>query len=64
LIIIENQYELEQMVYLKTDPDQLRRLVTGVMQTPDGILYQLTFVSTVSLHYEFEISDGKDTLNP
>lgn len=52
MIVIDNKFELKQMVFLRTDPEQHRRLITGIRLCADGsILYELSFASGTSWHY-------------
>lgn len=53
------QYDMEQEVYLKTDPYQYPMLVTGYKITPNTVIYYLTMGSSESAHYDFEISETK-----
>jgi hypothetical protein len=53
---IENKYNLGDEVYLKTDPDQYLRIVTGISIRQVGILYELSCAEDTSTHYDFEIS--------
>lgn len=55
-IVLDNKFELEATVYLKTDKEQMPRLVTGIRLTPTGILYHLSQGPQESYHYECEIS--------
>lgn len=61
-IVINNKFDLEEMVYLKTDPEQIKRMITGIKICVDfSILYELTFSAfEASWHYEAELSGGKD----
>lgn len=56
-MIIDNKYEFGQTVYLKTDPDQLPRIVTRFQVTPMGVFYGLCSGTNDTWHYEMEISD-------
>lgn len=61
MIVIENKFNLEQLVYLRTDKDQLPRLVTGInIRQGDRLLYELSSGSTTSWHNDFEISVEKN----
>ena len=53
-------YSFGDIVYLKTDPDQLPRMVVGLTVRPTGILYELSHGATGSDHYEIEISPTPD----
>ena len=55
-------YNIGDYVYLKTDIDQYKRLVTGYTVRTDGILYLLSLGSEETSHHELEISDEIDIL--
>lgn len=58
VMVIDNKYEIEQTVYLKTDTEQLQRVVTAITIKPmDLLVYELSCGRESSDHYEFEISD-------
>lgn len=59
---IDNKFDLEQKVYLTTDPEQLVRVITAIHVRPGYLLYELTAGTTASDHYDFEISPDEDTL--
>ena len=48
------------IVYLKTDPEQHKRMITGFRTVPGAKMVQLTFGVEYSEHYEEEISDQKN----
>lgn len=52
-------HQIGDLVYLKTDPEQLDRLVTGYIVRPNDILYELSHDSKASNHYHFEITIEK-----
>lgn len=52
-------YKIGDTVFLKTDPDQLERLVTGISIRQSGISYAVAKSSNESWHYDFEISKDK-----
>lgn len=58
---IKNKFNIGDMVYLKTDPEQHPRMVIGISIKPNGFTYILAFGSNESYHYELEISNTKDT---
>lgn len=59
--MIPIKYELGQVVYLITDPDQRERIVTAIIIRPSAIIYELTKSDQGSSeHYEFEISNALD----
>lgn len=55
-MVINNAYEIGDEVYLKTDFDQLLRIVTGIIVRPSCVVYELSQGSANSEHYDFEIS--------
>lgn len=55
-------FAMGEVVYLKTDPDQLPRIVTGIDIRPGGSAgwrYQLGGAVTESYHYAMEITREK-----
>lgn len=62
MMLISNKYEIGAMVYLKTDIDQLQRMVTSIIVRPHIIVYELSCGSTASEHYDFEITDEENVL--
>lgn len=60
MIVINNEYEIGDIVYLKTDQDQLPRIVNCIKVFKHGELnYELAQGTLVSLHYEFELQKEK-----
>jgi len=58
-IEIDVEFEPEQIVYLKTDPDQHERIVTEYKVGRNFILYCLSCGTEFTSHYAFEISKEK-----
>ena len=58
----KSKYGIGELVYLKTDLEQLERLITGVKFNANGIVYTLQQGVYESTHYEIEISYEKDVL--
>ena len=56
------KFEIGDYVYLKTDIDQYKRLVTGYTVRPNVVIYNLSFGSEETTHYELEISEEVDML--
>ena len=54
------EYDLEQIVYLKTDREQLERIITGINISPSGIIYRVNCADMDSFHYDFEMTKNKD----
>lgn len=61
-MLADTQFELGQEVFLKTDIDQQKRLITGICIRPTGINYELTCGANSSWHYDFEILIEKDVM--
>lgn len=59
---LESKYDFGDIVYLKTDPDQVERIVTGITYRPLGVLYSISYTTTESSHYDFEITRERDIL--
>lgn len=56
------KFEIGQTVYLKTDIEQRKRLVTGYKVRPNIVMYYLSFGMEESQHFEIEISDTEDII--
>ena len=58
---MEETYSIGDFVYLKTDPDQNKRLITGILiRDKQVVTYGLTCGSNEETwHYSFEISIDK-----
>jgi hypothetical protein len=61
-MVIPNKYNIGDIVYLVTDPDQNERMVIGINIRQGAILYLLAFGPIESFHYEIEISPRIDHL--
>ncbi len=60
-MLIKDEFKHGQVVFLKTDPDQSKRIVTAIHVYKAGELtYTLNCGTTTSDHYGFEISKEKD----
>lgn len=59
---IDNKFDLKQIVYLKTDKNQLPRIVVRIQIGPMGLLYCLNHSTVESWHYDFEMTEEKDLL--
>lgn len=59
----KSAFGLGDIVYLKTDPDQLERMVTECSFKGSGeVVYNLNLGPSESYHYEIEISSKKDLM--
>lgn len=62
-VFIEADYAIGDMVYLKTDPEQLVFIVTGYLVRHGYLLYELTQGLTTMLATDIEISVDKNVIN-
>lgn len=60
--VYDLRFCMRDVVYLKTDPDQLARIVTGVLIREDGIKYYLSCGMDETYHYGFEITKERDVV--
>lgn len=60
---IDNKFQLKETIFLKTDQDQLPRLIVAIKVLPEnGILYEVCTKTSCSYHYDFEMSNERDVL--
>ncbi|HRO70896.1 MAG TPA: hypothetical protein PK951_10965 [Chitinophagaceae bacterium] len=58
---IKNKFHIKQQVFLKTDPEQYPRFITGIeIRDVDHFVYLLTGGTEDSTHYEYELSSSKN----
>jgi hypothetical protein len=55
-------YNLAEIVYLKTDKEQNKRMITQISIRQNSVLYELGCNGGSSWHYDFEFSKDKDIL--
>lgn len=56
---IPNEYDIEDILYLKHDIEQLPRMVTGIIWDGHKVMYEVISGNDVSQHYQFELSNVK-----
>ena len=61
-MLIQNKYEIGAIVFLKTDSEQLERIVTSIQVNPGELIYRLNCGAIETWHYEFELCREKDLL--
>lgn len=61
-MMIDNKFDFGETVYLKTDREQLPRIVFCMKVYKNEIIYELACGASVSAHYEFEISKEVNVL--
>jgi hypothetical protein len=59
-MFIENNYNIGDIVYLKTDVDQHPRMILSIWVRPTGITYELGCGTASSYHFDLEISPEID----
>lgn len=55
-------FDIGDSVYLRTDPEQSERLVTGINVRERGISYAVTCGTNESWHYAFEMTKERDII--
>lgn len=58
-MFIETKFALGDEVYLITDPEQSKRMVTRFQVGPNGVTYCLSYGVTETWHFAMEISEEK-----
>lgn len=53
------EYKIGDIVYLKTDKEQLERMIYGYTIFPTHIVYNLAQGQDTSGHFNFELTDHK-----
>lgn len=53
---MDRKFNIEDIVYLKTDSELYPRMVTGYKVTKHDITYELTCGTQVTWHYDFEMT--------
>lgn len=56
---IKNRFDLQQEVYLITDPEQCKGFVVGIFVTPGAITYTIASNGIEYECYDFELSPNK-----
>lgn len=59
ILTIDNGYDIGEIIYLRTDPDQSPRVITGIkIRANNTVIYMISLGATAETeHYEFEISE-------
>jgi hypothetical protein len=60
MMVIDNKYSIGETVYLTTDDEQKKRVVTAITVRTLGVIYELSCGVAVSNHYDFEMSAEED----
>ena len=59
MMIIDNDFNIEDIVFLKHDVEQKPRMIYAITITKSDIMYELISGTEVSTHYSFELSKDK-----
>lgn len=57
MMLVDNKFDFGQIVYLKTDKEQLPRMVVRFTISKESILYILAQGTGETTHYDIEISE-------
>lgn len=60
--MIDPEYQIGDIVYIKTDREQLPRMVYCYKVYLDSIVYELACGTITSCHYAFELSKEQNIL--
>ena len=59
-MVIDNVFEIADIVYLKMDKEQLARMVTGILIGPNGLTYRIANGISDTWQLQIELSKEKD----
>ena len=63
MMVIDNKFDIGEIVYCVTDTDQKEKQVTGLLIRPGGLIsYECYAGSNQAWHYDFELSKQKNVL--
>lgn len=63
MMIIDNKFNIGDIVYLVTDPEQTPRMITAIWVYASGNLrYELSYSEHSTSHYECEITPERNVL--
>ena len=62
MMVIQNSFEIGELVYLKTDKEQNPRIIYCIKVYKSENIYELACGTTTSSHYEFELSKEVNVL--
>ena len=53
------EFKIGDLVYIKTDPDQHRRIILGFELSINGLMYKAGIEGGFTIHYNFELQTEK-----
>ena len=56
---IKTKHSIGDFVYLITDEDQKKRIITGIIIRPSGVIYYVSCGEVETTHYDIEITKDK-----
>lgn len=56
---IDTKFNIGDFVYIITDEDNIRGIITALSVMPNGITYRVSRGVEESYHYDFELSEEK-----
>jgi hypothetical protein len=59
---LDFKFKIGDIVYLRTDSDQKKRIVTSIVISQSGIKYELSCATVDTWHYDFEMTHDIDVL--
>jgi len=59
MMVIENKFNISDIVYLKTDREQEPHVLCSIEVTPGDLMYKIAIGTTTSSHYDFELTKEK-----
>lgn len=62
MIAIDNKFDVQQSVYVKTDIDQKVHIVVAIVVTPKDVLYRCSCGNITQDYYDFELSTEVNVL--
>lgn len=63
MMLVQNEFDIGETVYLKTDTSQTARLITAIKVFPNNVIsYDVVCGNMASSHFDFEMSKEKNIL--
>jgi hypothetical protein len=60
MMFVESKYNIGDIIYLKTDVEQVPRMVVSIWIRPNGVTYEVVSGVTSSWHFDVELSTEID----
>lgn len=61
MMVIDNKFNIGDLVYIVTDTDQNPQQVTQIVVTQSGLVYHISGNSGIQQVYDFELSYDRNT---